>query len=600
MKRITLTFALFAALASASCGAPMGPAFTYQGRLEDGGRPANNVYDLTFTLHDDPVNVPSIGTYIILTAVPVTNGLFTVQLNANGEFGTNAFNGQARWLQIGVRTNSVNVFNNFTFLAPRQLLTPAPMAFFASSAAQAATASSANTATTANSANTANVANVANSVVWANVSGLPGSFADGVDNDTTYTAGNGLTLSNGNQFNVRFAGNGSSNNAARSDHGHFGAQWTGATPGNGISVLNSSVGAGLYGQQGTGSGQVLFFSPPVGVWGESSDGYGVHGASGGSAGAGVYGLATSTNGNAVGVSGLVTSTRGTNFGVKGVTLSSGGAGVYGRNGSYATNRHRDSVQNAGVFGESHFNNGVAGVSDDFAGVVGVSSYAAGVAGFSDGNYGVLGQCTGGTGVSGNSYSGDGVYGYSSGGRGVQAYSVTGVGLAAVSGSGNLIEAHQAGGGSPQRRFYVSGSGNVYASGTFHPGGADFAEILPAQNALEPADVLVIGGDGKLARSTEPYQENLAGVHATKPGMLGGAHDGADLTGKVPLAVVGIVPVKATNENGGIKPGDKLTSSSTAGHAMKAGNDAKIGTVVGKALSALEGERGVIQMLVVLQ
>src|SRR5215211_4956746 len=118
--KIYLTCLALAALAVEIFAAAMGPAFTYQGRLHDGGQPANNVYDLTFTLHDDPVNGPSIGTYIILSAVPVTNGLFTVELNASGEFGTNAFHGQARWLQIGVRTNSSgNAFNNFTFLSPR-------------------------------------------------------------------------------------------------------------------------------------------------------------------------------------------------------------------------------------------------------------------------------------------------------------------------------------------------------------------------------------------------------------------------------------------------------------------------------------------------
>jgi hypothetical protein len=125
-------------------------------------------------------------------------------------------------------------------------------------------------------------------------------------------------------------------------------------------------------------------------------------------------------------------------------------------------------------------------------------------------------------------------------------------------------------------------------------------MLPAQKALEPGDVLVIGEDGKLARSTHPYQDNVAGVHATKPGLLGGAHDGADLTDKVPLAVVGIVPVKVTNENGSIKPGDKLTTSSIAGHAMKASRHAEIGTVVGKALEGFDGRQGIIQMLVILQ
>jgi len=110
-----------AALASAFCqlplmAAPMGTAFSYQGRLYDASQPANNVYDLTFTLHDNPVNAAAIGSPMTLLAVPVTNGLFTVQLNANGEFGPSAFDGSARWLQMGVRTNGQV---NFTSLSPR-------------------------------------------------------------------------------------------------------------------------------------------------------------------------------------------------------------------------------------------------------------------------------------------------------------------------------------------------------------------------------------------------------------------------------------------------------------------------------------------------
>jgi len=230
----------------------------------------------------------------------------------------------------------------------------------------------------------------------------------------------------------------------------------------------------------------------------------------------------------------------------------------------------------------------------------VSSRNVGVTGYSDsGNYGVWGFSSKKTGVGGNSDSGDGVFGYSDDGSGVHGFSSNGAGVRAMSANGNLIEAYQDG-IVPTRRFYVSRFGEVYASGTFHAGGADFAEMLPAQEGLEPGDVLVIGTDGKLARSTQPHERSVVGVHATKPGFLGGAHEGADLTGKVPLAVVGIVPVKVTSENGPIKPGDKLAASSAAGHAMKAAQPGEIGTVIGKALGELKGERGVIQMLVILQ
>lgn len=133
-----------------------------------------------------------------------------------------------------------------------------------------------------------------------------------------------------------------------------------------------------------------------------------------------------------------------------------------------------------------------------------------------------------------------------------------------------------------RRFYVNNAGHVYADGSFHPSGADFAEMLPAVVGLEPGDVLVVGPQGELARSAQAYATNVVGVYSTNPGFVGGADDDEDLTGKVPLSVLGAVPVKASAENGPIRPGDLLTTSATPGHAMKA-TEPKIGTVIGKAL-----------------
>lgn len=149
-------------------------------------------------------------------------------------------------------------------------------------------------------------------------------------------------------------------------------------------------------------------------------------------------------------------------------------------------------------------------------------------------------------------------------------------------------------------FKVLRNGQVYADGSFNGGGADFAEMLPAASGLEPGDVLAIGEDGEMVRSTEANQPTVIGVHSTKPGFLGGAHDEADLTGKIPVAVVGVVPVKVTAQNGPIKPGDMLVASDTAGHAMKAGANPATGTVIGKALSGLEAGTGTITMMVMLQ
>jgi len=169
-----------------------------------------------------------------------------------------------------------------------------------------------------------------------------------------------------------------------------------------------------------------------------------------------------------------------------------------------------------------------------------------------------------------------------------------------SGGGDFIEAVSSDGGDVQ--FRVTTSGTVKADGPYDSSGADFAEMLPAGSDVEPGDVLVIGLDGTLRPSTEPYQLTVVGVHSTRPGFVGGnAIDGSN-AGKIPLAIMGVVPVKVSAENGAIRPGDLLVASSTPAHAMRASANPPNGTVIGKALGALsEAEgAGVIQMLVMLQ
>ncbi len=148
-------------------------------------------------------------------------------------------------------------------------------------------------------------------------------------------------------------------------------------------------------------------------------------------------------------------------------------------------------------------------------------------------------------------------------------------------------------------FRVDSDGNVTADGTITGGGADFAEMLPAGETLEPGDVLAIDAAGELVRSTSAFQTSVIGVYSTRPGFVGGGPE-AQGEGRAPLAVIGIVPVKATDEGGAIAPGDRLSASSIAGHAMNAGNDPPVGSLIGKALEPLQGDTGVIKMLVTLQ
>src|SRR5689334_3848505 len=110
-------------LAANISGASAGTAMTYQGRLASGGIPVNGVYDLAFSLYDAATNGSQIGVSVTNSSVLVSNGLFVATL----DFGSNAFTGEGRWLEIAVRSG----VNSFTILSPRQALSAAPYAISA-------------------------------------------------------------------------------------------------------------------------------------------------------------------------------------------------------------------------------------------------------------------------------------------------------------------------------------------------------------------------------------------------------------------------------------------------------------------------------------
>ena len=107
-----------------------GTAFFYQGRLNDGGSPANGVYDLRFALYDAATNGNAISGAQTNYAVTVSSGLFTT----NVDFGP-VFTGTNYWLALGIRTNlTIPSTNAFTLIWPRQKILPVPYAQFATSA----------------------------------------------------------------------------------------------------------------------------------------------------------------------------------------------------------------------------------------------------------------------------------------------------------------------------------------------------------------------------------------------------------------------------------------------------------------------------------
>ena len=161
----------------------------------------------------------------------------------------------------------------------------------------------------------------------------------------------------------------------------------------------------------------------------------------------------------------------------------------------------------------------------------------------------------------------------------------------------------------------SGASITFADGTVQSTaytgvtcGGDYAEsvdVAGVRTSYEPGDVLVIGPDSgsDVVKSSEPYSTLVTGVYSTKPGVVGRRQTTDPKVSKteVPMAMIGIVPTKVSAENGPIKRGDLLVTSSISGYAMKGTDRSRLtGAVIGKALGSLDSGTGVIEAVITLQ
>jgi hypothetical protein len=279
-------------------------------------------------------------------------------------------------------------------------------------------------------------------------------------------------------------------------------------------------------------------------------------------------------------------------GVYGFNAGNGGSGVYG-----------ETASGSGVYGRSGSGAGVNGTSTSGAGVYGQSTSGAGVHAISSGSYqekaalrAYNDNTTSGVAAWFVNRSGWPTAEFDQGGGG-RVLDLQNNGTGTGEGSGDFIAAFNL---NAEPRFRVGGKGDVWTHDGYWTLSGDMAEMLPAVPGVEPGDVLAIGLDGQLTRSTQAYQASVMGVYSTQPGFVGGQAAEGEIPGAIPLAVVGVVPVKVSAENGPIRPGDLLVASSTPGHAMKAGSNPPQGTVIGKALEGLDEGTGVIKMLATLQ
>jgi len=269
---VIIALGLMTCSAQVGQAVPMGTAWTYQGRLMDNNGPADGLYDLQFALYTDPIFSGSkIGPTIDVNDLDVIDGYFTVEL----DFGNKVFNGDARWLEIGVRPwDSVQ---RHTLLTPRQEVTPTPYSLYAAKATNADTdndwmvsgnnlysipTGKVGIGTTTPRASL-EVTNTGSShAIWASTSDIP-VYAQRTGTSGTWPAvgGDCNSLSSGTS-GVR--GRILSTSPGALSAGVYGHNYGTGIYGVGVRGVQDGTGAGVYGQCDNGKG----------VYGFSSDGYG--------------------------------------------------------------------------------------------------------------------------------------------------------------------------------------------------------------------------------------------------------------------------------------------------------------------------------------
>lgn len=114
LRSLILASGLICAAAVVAQPSPQLPDFTYQGRLQQAGAPANGNFDLAFALYDQPSGGSQVGVTVNEADFPVVDGIFDVSLSFPG-----AFTGIQLYLQVSVEG---------TPLLPRQAVATAPVA----------------------------------------------------------------------------------------------------------------------------------------------------------------------------------------------------------------------------------------------------------------------------------------------------------------------------------------------------------------------------------------------------------------------------------------------------------------------------------------
>lgn len=625
LLRFSAVISFICAVAAVAVAAiPQGSSITYQGQLKSNGVPVNSSADIRATLWDAAMGgaaVPGTPT-VQVNNVNVVNGLFTAAL----DFGSGAFNGDARWIQIEVRTpHDPGNAAAFTPLTPRQALTSTPYALqtrgiVVNAAGDVGIGSVSpegklhvlrNLAgvVTADSNSLLNIENSTNAYLTILT---PDAGERGIlfGEPSSNVAGGILYNSAGTPDGLQFRTNGNATRLVIDAQGEVGIGVTNpAAPleiAFGGRILQMRNDGGLVpGLNLTGSGgnlgilrvrnKIEMFPNDAGTTAASIDLRSAAGAVNINLDGGIGNI--DANG-AIRVDGANTNVGTTAGGV--LRFGAGGSGE-----AIASKRNATGNQ----FGLDFYTAGNKRLSITNPGAVGIGTDNPGMS---------LEVVTGtyyGRPALGVSNGADYAYLHGSAPHSLIWNSTTAMRFGTETARGTGYVEHMRitgtgdvgiGTGSPAAKLDVNGRARVDSLEIV--GGADVAEPIDIEGTAETGMVVVIDPEkpGKFRVATEPFDRKVAGVLSGANGLAAGmvlrAEGQAYADGKSLLALSGRVWCWCDADAGAIRPGDLLTTSATPGHAMKVGDDddAPRGSIIGKAMTPLAEGHGLVLVLVNLQ
>lgn len=104
MKPCFQFFLILLGSAGLGLAQPLGTSFTFQGRLDADGKPADGVFDLSLSLYDVAAGGTPVAAPVDLPAESIVGGLFSADLDFGGQ---ELFDGTAYWLEISVTKDGV-------------------------------------------------------------------------------------------------------------------------------------------------------------------------------------------------------------------------------------------------------------------------------------------------------------------------------------------------------------------------------------------------------------------------------------------------------------------------------------------------------------